>query len=254
MNKLLAALIAAALASVAAAQTPPVPTSKERQQDVQTTTEASANANTGATTAKQQAANVQKSKQVSKLSKEEQAKLATDASKSLNPENSSGAAATAAMRKQKQAQSKATPKQNTDSRRRKASRARRRNWRKFDHNRVARDRPHSNKGRSALEKLVALSVGLRPFAPPLATLRPRNLGYRPQRQRPRIARSAPSASRVPQADSVIFDGALPALTIRPSPISRRAPAGEAAGGWFAIGTGLRLAKGGEETEWPSRFA
>jgi hypothetical protein len=115
MNKLLVALIGAAVASVAAAQTPPVPTSKERQQDVQTTTEASANANTGAQTAKQQAANVQKSKQVPKLSKEERAKLAKDATKSnLNPENSSGAAATAAMQKQTTAESKALPKQNIE--------------------------------------------------------------------------------------------------------------------------------------------
>ena len=115
MNKLLVALIAATVASVAAAQTPPVPTSKERQQDVQTTTEASANANTGATTAKQQAANVQKSKQVQKLSKEEKANLAKDATKSnVNPENSAGATATAAMQKKTTAESKATPKQNTE--------------------------------------------------------------------------------------------------------------------------------------------
>ena len=115
MNKLLVALIAAAVASLAAAQTSPVPTSKERQQDVQTTTEASANVNTGQTVAKQQAANVQKSKQVTKLSKEEKANLATEASKAnLNPENSSGAAATAVMQKRTTAESKATQKQNTE--------------------------------------------------------------------------------------------------------------------------------------------
>jgi hypothetical protein len=115
MNKMLIAMIAGVFATVAAAQTPPVPTSKERQQDVQTTTEASANANTGAQTAKQQAANVQKSKQVTKLSKEEKAKLAKEASKAnLNPENSSGAAATAAMQKRTTAASKAIPKQNIE--------------------------------------------------------------------------------------------------------------------------------------------
>src|SRR5258705_13120914 len=95
ITKLPVALIATAVASVAAAQTPAVPTAKERQQDVQTTTEASANANTGATTPKQQATNVQKSNQVTKMWKEEKANLAKDASKSnLHPENSSGGAGT----------------------------------------------------------------------------------------------------------------------------------------------------------------
>ena len=66
-------------------------------------------------TAKQQAANVQKSKQVPKLSKEERAKIANDATKSnVNPENSSGTAATAAMQKNTTAVSKAIPKQNAD--------------------------------------------------------------------------------------------------------------------------------------------
>ena len=74
MNKLLVVLIAAAVASVAAAQTPSVPTSKE-----------------------------------------EKANLAKEASKAnLNPENSSGAVATAAMQKKTTAESKATPKQNTE--------------------------------------------------------------------------------------------------------------------------------------------
>jgi flagellar basal body-associated protein FliL len=116
MNKLLAALIAAAIASVAAAQTaPPLTTSKERQKAVQSTTEASANANTGATTAKQQTVNVQKSKQASKLSKEERAKIANDATRSnVSPENSSGTVATAAMQKNTTAISKTTSKQNAE--------------------------------------------------------------------------------------------------------------------------------------------
>ena len=114
MSKLIAALIASAFGFSAAAQTLPNPSKyKEPQYDVQSTTEASANANTGATTAKQQAANVQKSKQVPKLSKEERAKIAKDATKSnVNPENSSGSAATAAMQKDTTAISKTRPKQN----------------------------------------------------------------------------------------------------------------------------------------------
>ena len=114
MSKLIAAFIAGAVGFAAAAQTLPNPSKyKERQNNVQSTTEASANANTGATTAKQQAANVQKSKQVPKLSKEERATIAKDATKSnVNPENSSGSAATAAMQKNTTAISKATSKQN----------------------------------------------------------------------------------------------------------------------------------------------
>ena len=107
-------LIAGTFGFAAAAQTRPNPSKySERQNDVQSTTEASANANTGAQTAKQQAANVQRSKQVPKLSKEERAKITKDASKSkVNPENSSGSAATAAMQKDTTAISKATSKQN----------------------------------------------------------------------------------------------------------------------------------------------
>ena len=116
MNKLLVALIAGAFASVAAAQTaPPKPTSQERQRDLKSTTEAAAAATTGAQTAKEQAANVQKSKQVAKLSKEEKTKLAKDATKlNVNPENSAGQAATAEMQRQTTAVSKATSKQNTE--------------------------------------------------------------------------------------------------------------------------------------------
>ena len=118
MCKLILWMTAFAFATVAAAQTtPPSPTSKERQKAVQATTEANAAATTGAQTAKQQAINVQKSKEVAKLSKEEKTNLAKDATKlNVNPENSSGSAATAAMQKQTTAQSKGTPKQNAELR------------------------------------------------------------------------------------------------------------------------------------------
>lgn len=111
MNKLLAALIAGAFASVAVAQTAEPLTSKDRQNAVKATTEGSANVNTGQTVAKQQAVNVQKSKQAPKLSKEERAKIASDATKSgVNPENSSGTVATATMQKNTTAVSKTVSK------------------------------------------------------------------------------------------------------------------------------------------------
>ena len=117
MNKILVALIAAAFASVAAAQTAaPVPTTKEKQKDVQATTAAAAASTTGAQTAKEAAANTAKSKDVSKMTTAEKNKMAKDINKQMvNPENPSGSVAgTAAMQKETTAVSKATPKQNTE--------------------------------------------------------------------------------------------------------------------------------------------
>ena len=115
MNKLLVASMAGAFLSVATAQTvTPSPRDKAKQSDVQSATGLNGE-NSGNTqaTAAEQARNVQASKQVTKLSKEEKKKLAKDATKSnVNPENSSGSAATAAMQKETVAQSKAAPKQN----------------------------------------------------------------------------------------------------------------------------------------------
>ena len=115
MSKLPIALIAVVVTSGLAAQTAPhAPTPNERQQTVRSTTEAAAPSTTGAQTARQQSANVQQSKQVARLSKEEKTKLAKDTTKSnLNPENSSGQAATSSMQEQTAAQSKAASRQNT---------------------------------------------------------------------------------------------------------------------------------------------
>jgi len=117
MNKILVALIAAAFASVAAAQTAaPAPTTKEKQADVKAATSAAAASTTGAQTAKEAAANTAKSKDVSKMTTAEKNKYAKDVNKSMvNPENPSGSVAgTAAMQKDTTAASKATPKQNTE--------------------------------------------------------------------------------------------------------------------------------------------
>jgi hypothetical protein len=123
MNKLLVALIAGAFAAVAAAQTTPPPagapakpTAKERQADVQSTTAAAAASNTGAQTAKEQAANVRASKEVAKMTTAEKKAFADAINKSMiNPENPSGSVSgTAAMQKETTAASKAVPKQNTE--------------------------------------------------------------------------------------------------------------------------------------------
>jgi len=115
MKALLIVFVAAAVSSQIAAQTAvPAPSDKERQQAVRSTTEAAAASTTGVQTARQQSANVQKSKQVTKLSKDDKAKLAKEATRSnANPENSSGQAATASMQRQTTAQSKAASRQNT---------------------------------------------------------------------------------------------------------------------------------------------
>ena len=116
MDKLLAALIAAAFVSVTIAQAPPSPRDKAKQSEVQSVTgQTGENSGNAQATAAEQAKNVSASKQVTKLSKEEKKKLAKDATKSnANPENSSGSAATAAMQKQTVEQSKAASKQNTE--------------------------------------------------------------------------------------------------------------------------------------------
>lgn len=117
MNKLLVALIAGAFVSVAAAQTDTMkPTTKERAADVQSTTAAAAASTTGAQTAKQQAANVKASKEVSKMTLDEKKAFAAEINKSMiNPENPSGSvAATAAQQKANTAVSKEVPKQNAD--------------------------------------------------------------------------------------------------------------------------------------------
>jgi hypothetical protein len=113
MNRLLMALVAGAFASVAVAQTPdPKMTSKERQETVKATTGAAANSTTGATTAKQQEANVKASKSSTKMTSAEKNKAIKDANtKMVNPDNSSGTAATAGMQKETTAASKATAKQ-----------------------------------------------------------------------------------------------------------------------------------------------
>jgi hypothetical protein len=118
MNKLLATLIVGALTSHAAAQTAaPSPNKTERQGNVQSATQMGDNSGNARATAAQRETNVKASKQVSKLSKAEKSQLAKDATKSnVNPENSSGAAATAVMQKQTTTVSRTTPKQNIELR------------------------------------------------------------------------------------------------------------------------------------------
>jgi len=113
MTRLLTGLIAAAFASVAVAQTAdPKMTSKEKQDAVKSTTGAASNSTTGATTAKQQEANVKASKDAAKMTSAEKNKAIRDANtKMVNPDNSSGTAATANMQKDTTAASKATAKQ-----------------------------------------------------------------------------------------------------------------------------------------------
>ena len=118
MNQLLIALIAGAFATVAVAQTaaPAPATTKEKQADVKATTGAAAASTTGAQTAKEAAANTAKSKDVSKMTAAEKNAYAKEVNKqAVNPENPSGStAATAAAQKANTAESKATPKQNTE--------------------------------------------------------------------------------------------------------------------------------------------
>jgi len=107
------------LAAAAAAQTaPPAPSAAERQRDVATTTQAGSGSSASTQkTAAQQAANVKASKQVPKLSKEDKTQFAKDATKlNVNPENSSGQAATARMQHQTTAASKSASRQNAELR------------------------------------------------------------------------------------------------------------------------------------------
>jgi hypothetical protein len=118
MNNLLVALAACVIASSVVAQTsPPSLSPAERQQQLQSAQRAAENSGNAQATAAEQAKNVRASKNATKLSKEEKAQLARDATRlNVNPENSSGSAATAAMQKQTTAQSKAVSKQNTEFR------------------------------------------------------------------------------------------------------------------------------------------
>ncbi|MCC6193893.1 MAG: hypothetical protein IT518_05430 [Burkholderiales bacterium] len=117
MNKLLLALIAGAFTVTAAAQTAaPKPTAKEKQQDVRSTTGAAAAADTATETARQQAANVKASKEVSKMTAAEKNAFIKELNKQMiNPENPSGSVSgTAAQQKANTAESKALPKQNIE--------------------------------------------------------------------------------------------------------------------------------------------
>jgi hypothetical protein len=115
MNTLLIAWLAAGVASVASAQTsPPKPTANERQSAVESVTQQGSGSSASTQkTAAEQAKNVKVSKETPKITKEEKSKLAKDATRlNVNPENSSGQAATSAMQKETVAASKATQKQN----------------------------------------------------------------------------------------------------------------------------------------------
>jgi hypothetical protein len=115
MNTLLIAWLAAGVASVASAQTsPPKPTANERQSAVESVTQQGAGSSASTQkTAAEQAKNVKVSKETPKITKEEKSKLAKDATRlNVNPENSSGQAATSAMQKETVTASKATQKQN----------------------------------------------------------------------------------------------------------------------------------------------
>jgi hypothetical protein len=115
MKRLLVALLSVAFAWPAAAQTAgPQDPIKTKQQDVAGAISQGDNSASTQATAAEQARNVKASKQTARLSKEEKAKYAKDATRlNVNPENSSGQAATAAMQKQTVSQSKAAQKQNT---------------------------------------------------------------------------------------------------------------------------------------------
>jgi hypothetical protein len=116
MNKLLIALIAGVFATVAAAQTAPAkPTVKEKQQDVSATTQAGSTSSTGATTAKEAAANTAKSKETAKMTTAEKNKAIKEVNKEpVNPNNSASTAATAKEQAANTAKSKELPKQNTE--------------------------------------------------------------------------------------------------------------------------------------------
>jgi hypothetical protein len=117
MNKLLIALIAGAFAIVAAAQTAaPKATTKEKQADVKSTTEAAAAQTTGAQTAKEQAANVKASKEVAKMTTAEKNAYIKELNKQMiNPEaGTTSIAGTAAQQKANVEMSKGQPKANVE--------------------------------------------------------------------------------------------------------------------------------------------
>lgn len=117
MNKLLAALIAGAFATIAVAQSQPQkPTAQERRDAVQSTTQAGSGSSAStANTASQQAMNTKVSQQVSKMSTAEKKAWANEINRQMvNPNNPSGSAAgTAAMQKENVAISKEVAKLST---------------------------------------------------------------------------------------------------------------------------------------------
>lgn len=107
MNKLVVALIAGFIAAASAAQAPSQTVARQ----------AAENSGNAQATAIQQAGNVGVSRETPKLSRSEKTRLAKDATRlNVNPENSSGQAATARMQMQTVAESKATAKQNAQFR------------------------------------------------------------------------------------------------------------------------------------------
>ena len=124
MNKLLVVLLAGAFASVAAAQTPapaapaaPMKeTTKEKQADVQATTQAGSGSSASTQkTAAEQAKNVKASKETTKMTTAEKNKAIKDVNKmQVNPDNSAGVGATAKMQKETTMESKGQPKANAD--------------------------------------------------------------------------------------------------------------------------------------------
>jgi hypothetical protein len=113
MSKHVVFLMTIAITCVAAAQTAdPRLTAKERQEATRSTTSAAANSTTGATTAKQQEANVKASKGTAKMTTAEKNQAIRDSNKQMvNPDNSSGVGANANMQKQTTAESKGQPRQ-----------------------------------------------------------------------------------------------------------------------------------------------
>jgi hypothetical protein len=112
MNKLLIALIAGAVASITSAQTTAShPSTRERRADVQALTVQSAeNSGNALATAAEQAMHA-------RVSPQEKRQFAQEATRlDVNPENSSGTAATAAMQRETTALSRTTAKQNAEFR------------------------------------------------------------------------------------------------------------------------------------------
>ena len=117
MKKLLVILIAGMFAGAAAAQgaatqsaTDPPMTTKQKQEALRATTISGSDRRPGET--KQQEANVKKSKATEKMTTDEKNKAIKDVNtKMVNPNNSSGVAATAKMQKENTSASKEQSKQ-----------------------------------------------------------------------------------------------------------------------------------------------